>query len=55
MQASYTNKLILFPRIRKEVKNSLSMVENLNIVETGVKMSKNMGEIQTIIIELIHS
>ena len=54
MVASYCDKLILYPRIRKEVKNSLDMGVNLNMKETEIKMDPKMEELQKIIIDLIH-
>ena len=55
MKASYVNTLLLYPRNRLEVKESLNSDEILDVNEIDIDLSKCMKEIQQIIITLIHT
>ncbi|CAI2377235.1 unnamed protein product [Moneuplotes crassus] len=54
MKASYVDKLILYPRIRTEVKESIEECPKSNIIEAEIEMNPRMGKLHEIIIKLLH-
>lgn len=49
------NQLILYPRIKKSVKDSLDEAKGLEIVEHSIKFPKRMEEIHALLIELMQA
>lgn len=54
MKASYTDKLVLYPRIRSEVKQDIEEGETSQIIEAEIQMNSKMQKCHEIIIQLLH-
>jgi len=54
LKACYINQVVLYPRVRKEIK-TIDQYTNLKVEEVAVDMSPKMAKMQHIIITLLHT
>lgn len=53
MKSLQVNNLLLYPRIRKSIKDSLDKAEHIRFLEEGLEFSQRMDEMQKVLIELL--
>jgi len=55
MRAIRVPTLLLYPRIRREVKESLDESQQMDVLETNVKLTPKMEKMQTLLIKILKS
>lgn len=55
MKRLQVNNLILYPRIKKSIKDSLDSAKSLQIIEHSLKFPKKFEEIHGLMIELLQA
>jgi hypothetical protein len=55
MKSLQVNNLLLYPRIRKSVKDSLDGIKNITIIEHNIKMTSKQEEIHTILFTVMQA
>jgi hypothetical protein len=55
MKSLQVNQLILYPRIKKSVKDSLDSAIGLNVIQNSLKFPKKIEQMHTLLIELMQA
>lgn len=55
MRSLQVNNLLLYPRIRQSIRNSLDNAEMISIVKTKIDFTPKMEEMHKILIELLQA
>jgi hypothetical protein len=55
MKSLQVNQLILYPRIKKSVKDSLDSASGLNVIQNSLKFPKKIEQMHTLLIELMQA
>jgi DNA excision repair protein ERCC-4 len=53
MKSLQVSNLLLYPRIKKSVKDSIDSGVGMNVIENNIQMNNKMEEIHTMLIELL--
>ena len=55
MKSLQVSNLLLYPRIKKSVKDSIDSGVGMNVIENNIQMNNKMEEIHTMLIELLQA